>query len=297
MYLAGIIPGPKEPNTTQLNYYLRPLIDDLEQSWVRGVRYSRTALHPSGKLTRSALACVVCDLPAARKSAGFADHGSHHLCTVCDSYHMTNAHNVDYEKWKRRDKDEMRLLAEQWRLASSQHERELLFQKNGVRWSEFWRLPYWDPARQVVVDSMHCILEGLTQHFFRNDLGLKERKNSPKGKGKGKEKANPPPKLSFVPAYEYKFTQPEPEIECLGHKLSQKEVNHVFLIHETLLTPIGMNEKEPYKKFIKDVEKRNMNAIRFVCKDLGLDERSRKKTGRVCKIDLADLLQEWVCGI
>jgi hypothetical protein len=139
------------------------------------------------------------------------------------------------------------------------------------------------------------------------DLGLKERKNQSEGKGKGKgkkgkkgkekEKEKAPPKLSFVPAYEYQFTQPEAEIECLGHKLSPKEVNQVFLIHETLLTPIGMNEDEPYKKFIKDVVKRNVNAIRFVCSDLGLDERSRKKTGRIYKSDLADLLQEWVCSI
>ena len=36
-----------------------------------------------------------------------------------------------------------------------------IFKDSGVRWSELWRLPYWDPTQQLVMDSMHCIFEGL----------------------------------------------------------------------------------------------------------------------------------------
>ncbi|KAF9233015.1 hypothetical protein BU15DRAFT_7288, partial [Melanogaster broomeanus] len=62
--------------------------------------------------------------------------------------------------------------AEQWRDAPSTAERERLFKEHGVRWSELWRLPYWDPARQLVVDAMHCILEGLVAHHTRRLLVL-----------------------------------------------------------------------------------------------------------------------------
>ena len=33
MFLAGVIPGPKEPPLTALNDYLRPLVDDLIDFW------------------------------------------------------------------------------------------------------------------------------------------------------------------------------------------------------------------------------------------------------------------------
>ncbi len=36
MYVAGIIPGPKEPHDDELNHYIRPVIDDFLVSW-RGV--------------------------------------------------------------------------------------------------------------------------------------------------------------------------------------------------------------------------------------------------------------------
>ena len=65
MYLAGIIPGPKQPSLENLNHYIRPLVQELVASWERGVWYSKTANFPQGHLTRSTVALVVCDLPAA----------------------------------------------------------------------------------------------------------------------------------------------------------------------------------------------------------------------------------------
>ena len=50
MYIAGIIPGPKQPTETELNHYFRPLIDDMEQSWKLGVRYTMTASFPEGHI-------------------------------------------------------------------------------------------------------------------------------------------------------------------------------------------------------------------------------------------------------
>jgi len=36
MYVAGIIPGPNQPKETELNHYIRPLVDDMEVSWRKG---------------------------------------------------------------------------------------------------------------------------------------------------------------------------------------------------------------------------------------------------------------------
>ena len=74
--------------------------------------------------------------------------------------------------WTPRDKDKLRAYAEQWRDAATTSEHKRIFKEHGVRYSELWWLPYWDPARQLVVDSMHCILEGLVQHYSRSLLGL-----------------------------------------------------------------------------------------------------------------------------
>ena len=83
MFLAGVIPGPKEPPLTTLNHYLEPLIDNLVDFWQIGINFSRTLNCPAGRLIRCALLVVVCDLPAARKTAGFASSAHEHFCSVC----------------------------------------------------------------------------------------------------------------------------------------------------------------------------------------------------------------------
>ena len=50
MYMI-IIPGPWKPKDMAHNYYLRPLVDDMVESWYRGVKYPKTAMHPSGHTT------------------------------------------------------------------------------------------------------------------------------------------------------------------------------------------------------------------------------------------------------
>jgi hypothetical protein len=59
IYLAGVIPGPKEPAVDATNHFVTPLLNDLVVSYKRGVRYSRTHLYPAGRTSRSADACTV----------------------------------------------------------------------------------------------------------------------------------------------------------------------------------------------------------------------------------------------
>ncbi|KIN93292.1 hypothetical protein M404DRAFT_93266, partial [Pisolithus tinctorius Marx 270] len=171
LYLAaGIIPGPKQPSLEKLNHYIRPLIDDLLVAWERGIRFSKTAKFPDGQVTHSATALTVYDLPAAHHLAALTGVGSHFFCSVCDCYHKNNYGRVDHEHWAPQDRDKLRFHAEQWWDAVSSADREL-FKDHGVHYSELWHLPYWDPTRQLVIDSMHCILEGLVQHHIHTLLG------------------------------------------------------------------------------------------------------------------------------
>ncbi|KAG2746129.1 hypothetical protein P692DRAFT_20639785, partial [Suillus brevipes Sb2] len=148
-----------------------PLINDMVDSWECGVKFSKTACYPTGRLTRSAIALAVCNLPATRHLAAFTGTGSHFYCSTCNCYHKTTYGRVDFESWELWDKDRLREYAKQWRDAATTSECERLFKDHGVRYSELWCLPYWDPPRQLVIDPMHCILEGLVQHHTHNLLG------------------------------------------------------------------------------------------------------------------------------
>ncbi|KJA14082.1 hypothetical protein HYPSUDRAFT_150826, partial [Hypholoma sublateritium FD-334 SS-4] len=173
MYIAGIVPGPHEPRDDELNHYIRPLINDFLVSWERSVHYSRTACHPTGRDTRSAVALCVCDIPGGRKLTQTAAGSSNHYCSVCHCWGISTVGRSDFDHpdWKNKDASDQREKAEAYRDAKSVKERDALFLKNGIRWSELWRLPYWDPARMLVVDSMHCLLEGTAHFHFRHVLG------------------------------------------------------------------------------------------------------------------------------
>jgi hypothetical protein len=121
MYIAGIIPGPHKPSLTELNHYIRPLINDLHASWTRGVRFSRTALEPEGRLTRSAIVACVCDLQAARKLSQTSPPRSHFYCTVCHCSRLPTFGRTDLEHpdWAPRSPTMLHEIAEQWRSAPS----------------------------------------------------------------------------------------------------------------------------------------------------------------------------------
>ncbi|KAF8573362.1 hypothetical protein K439DRAFT_1650019 [Ramaria rubella] len=142
MYIMGIITGPHEPSLAELNHYI-------------GIHFSRTSLY-----TCSAIAASINNLPAARKASRLASHGSHFYCTT------------DFWMWTLHDKHKLREYATQWRDVTTSTKQEKIFHLHGVRWSELWQLSYWNPTCQLVVDSMHCILEGLVRYHSMDVLEL-----------------------------------------------------------------------------------------------------------------------------
>lgn len=287
MYLAGIIPGPKEPSKTELNNYLRCLVDDLLVSWERGVRYSRTARHTNGRTTRSTGAIFVNDLPAARQVNGSASHSSNHYCHRCNRVHRDTLCDFDINSktWEPRRVDELRSAAEAWKMAPTLKAQELCFKESGYRWSELWRLPYYDPVRMLAVDSMHCLLEGAVQYHFRELLGLKETT----------AKARQP----TIPAFSYEFQLPSQSYidQHLNKKLDQP---HILQIHTLLTSSFGEEGKdrnsdiESLDQILRNqLQKKNLNALKFVAETLKSTPSS--DTGKTLqKADFIQDLLTWV---
>lgn len=164
MFLAGIIPGPHEPSKEEINHFLRPLIDDLLKSYFDGVYYTRTWKYPKGRKTRSALALIICDLPAARQALGFTGPQSTNFCSYC-KLQLNDINNLNIRDWEPRSCEEHRRLAFQWQNTSSESQRAEITNKHGVRYSEFLRLPYLDPIQSLCVDTMHgFFLRILSRH-------------------------------------------------------------------------------------------------------------------------------------
>jgi hypothetical protein len=272
MYL-NIIPGPEEPPLTSLNHYQRPLMDDMVDAWEKGIYISRTPAHPHGRNTRSAIALSVNDLPAARKAASLASHSSHFYCSRCKCHHLSTRGATDFDKWRVRNPAEMRRQAEAWRDASTSLEQTKLFQANGIRWSELWRLPYWDPTRQLVVDAMHCILEGLARYHSRDVLGLTS--------------AAAAVKIHDPPAFLLEFHDPSPDA------MSERDRQHVTQLHTLLTLPImGDDVQGEIYRLSEKLHKKNATSLRFVVEDLGLAIDSQLNPIR--KRDYVAALVEWV---
>jgi len=281
MYVAGIIPGPHSPKETQLNHYLRPLVDDLEVSWHKGVKYSRTASHPNGRVTRSAIAVAAMDLPAARAASQLAHHNAHIYCTVCTCRDRKTLGRVDYEKWTLRDDNIIKEHAKDWKEAGTSRARERIVKDHGTRYSELWRLPYWSPVSQLSIDPMHCLLENLIAIHFRYNLGLTAA-----------DAALPDPPIY---AFSYNFTTIDnPDKPPPG--LSIKEARQVGTIQKLLKTAY-MNEEDDTaqsSQLHKRLMDKNISALRFVCDDLNITPTPPMQSTRLFKKDWVSGLMRWV---
>lgn len=170
MYLMGIIPGPKEPRTTEMNHYLRPLIDKFLVSYHSGTWYTRTYRYPRGRRSRSALAIEICDLPGARKVSGHASHSAENFCMFCH-LRKSDINNLDCDTWTERTHQEILEAALAYQKATTNAAKKTIFKKSGVRYSELVRLPYWN-HRRVAIDGMHMLFMGVVQHHCRVVLGM-----------------------------------------------------------------------------------------------------------------------------
>ncbi|KZV85171.1 hypothetical protein EXIGLDRAFT_577095, partial [Exidia glandulosa HHB12029] len=153
MYLAGVVAGPNAPLLDDLNHVLVPLIDDFCSAYDPGVYITRTPAHPGGRLTRSVILPIVCDMKAVKQLLGLSAHNSKYFCSYC-LLKVQDINNLDCASWKPRNSADWRLQAETYRDADLAA-RTKLFNKHGVRYTELFRLPYFDPVQALSTETMH----------------------------------------------------------------------------------------------------------------------------------------------
>ena len=171
IFLVGIIPGPHEPSQQEINYLLRPLVDDLVLFWEDSIYLSRTSLHRNGRRVRIALIPLICDLPASRTMSGFAHFSSTNFCSECHQT-LDDINNLEHWNWEPRNRNDHLAHAAEWLAAKTEKKREELLKAAGVRWSELLRLPYWDPTKFTLVDSMHMLYLWILQRHCREIWGM-----------------------------------------------------------------------------------------------------------------------------
>ncbi|KAE9386142.1 hypothetical protein BT96DRAFT_960642 [Gymnopus androsaceus JB14] len=168
LFLAGILPGPKEANPDQVQRYLRVLINELLRLWTDGV-VIKTPKFPQGHLVRVALVAVVCDKPAAHKLGGFASHSHTNFCTLCWISQADKATPKSFERdgFRPRTNEEQRKLQCEYLECSNKTARDDFVKKNATRWSELFCLPYFNVCEMIVVDPMHNLFLGVVKtHFY-----------------------------------------------------------------------------------------------------------------------------------
>ena len=172
---VGIMPGPREASTYDINNYLEPLINELEELYATGAHIPTAASPHQLQHIRAALLMVACDMPAARKVSGFLSYMSRRACYKCDRTFVTIDGNVQHsgfeQQYPQPTMQENREAASLWLTATNAAAQEAFEKESGVRWSQLHRLPYFDLVRCTVVDPMHNLLLGTTK--FMMELWVK----------------------------------------------------------------------------------------------------------------------------
>lgn len=240
VYLMGVIPGPKSPSLDQINHFLSLLVDEMLEFWSPGVRFSRTALYPHGRLIRCAVIPLIADLGAVKKTAGQGSHSASYFCSFCD-LKLQEIDNLDAKSWPCRDCEERKRLAFKWRNASSLAQRKALFKEHGIRFTELLRLPYWK-LHFVVLEVMHNIFLGLFQRHCRYVFGMdiKEEKIA---------ELQVIPEPAMIRGRE--LLQSGSSVDDLTRKLKKQVL--VNLMIENQLIPGKMKKKEMSKMLVGQV--------------------------------------------
>jgi hypothetical protein len=278
-----LFPGPSPPRGAELNHFMRPIVESLVIAWERGVKLSRTALCEHGAVVDAAVAYITADLVAARHIAGLASPTSNWLCSTCGLYGRQKVWDVDWAGWPLRNRDDMEKVAQSWRDASSEQSREKIWQEHGIRWSELWLLPYFNPTKMLVVDAMHCLLLGLVQYYCRHVLHLHEDTD-----------------LQAKPtAFDWDWEEYN-ENDCdPRYAIAEKDVKMVSSIHRLLQRVI--DEEFTLDMLSSRLSNRNMAPLKFVVHSLDIPEVVIRGSGThahnlpaTTKSHFVDLLVTWV---
>ena len=153
-----------------MNSVLNVIVDELITLWAGSWFWIKLKY----TFVRVALLCVACDVPAARKVAGFLSHNATLGCSRCFKKFPVESfgERPDYsgferDAWPKRNNAQHRAEALDTLKATSESQRKEMERKVGCRYSELLRLPYFDCIRFVIIDPMHNLLLGTAKHMFQ----------------------------------------------------------------------------------------------------------------------------------
>ncbi|KAK0220645.1 hypothetical protein IW262DRAFT_1461979 [Armillaria fumosa] len=172
-----------------------------------------------------------------------------------------------------------------WRNVTTSAERDNIFKTYGVRWSEFWRLPYWDPTQMLVVDTMHCILLGLIHYHFRYVLGIDWNM--------AQDQDAPPS------AFDYAWVAYHLNVPKKFHLQKDHKEKHVTDIQNILTLPLKGKCSIDEMMLRKRLKSKNLSPLMFVSYMLGLTMHTISVNGQLKlvpaqgKQQFIDLLVHW----
>ncbi|XP_035665651.1 uncharacterized protein LOC118408900 [Branchiostoma floridae] len=174
--VVGIIPGPHEPKL-HINGFLEPLVEELQKLW-KGLWLHDSSLVKKQRY-RAALLCLACDIPAARKVAGFYGHMATKGCSKCLKSFTRDCNNrVDYsgfeEEFPLRSHQDHCRYAKRAKRAKNRAARERIEKEYGARYSSLHDLQYFNVINMHIVDVMHNLLEGTAKRVMQvwRDTGV-----------------------------------------------------------------------------------------------------------------------------
>lgn len=171
VFICSITPAPDGPDALNLHNLLDPIVDEFKP-FSEGIGVSLpTHDSPDGANVRVRIAPLLADTPARSLFSGFLSTAAIHFCAFC---HCTNdeVERLDLKNWTLREGAEVKSQARDWKAMLTKSAKEAAEKKNGVRWTSFHRLPYWDPVKHVVLGYMHNWLEGVLEDHLRVLWGI-----------------------------------------------------------------------------------------------------------------------------
>ncbi|KAF5366412.1 hypothetical protein D9758_009812 [Tetrapyrgos nigripes] len=260
LYHASIIPGPKEPDVDEMDHFVRPVIEKFATAWRPGLKVSQTADSKLESVVEAGIFLSVNDLPAARKVAGFQGVNSEFICTVCPLRGRNQIFSTNHSHWNTRDVNELRHLAEQYRDTETVAQRKSLFKQRRVRWSSLWLLKYWDPTKMLVIDTMHCLLEGIVHyhccHVLRLDASAMKTKTDLE---------------DHRFAYDWPWVDYSDEVAPPGCMLKEKDVSRVAKLQTALCIALKGDKALTLDELWTQLfNSGNLDALHFVVHSLQL---------------------------
>ncbi|MBW0544309.1 hypothetical protein O181_084024 [Austropuccinia psidii MF-1] len=125
----------------------------------------KTPRYPNGRRVIVWLGCLIGNLVANHKVAGFASHSATHFCSWCDCL------KADIQEIKLRtirQKHQVKDYSHAFQQLKNEAECTEMVKKTGIRWSELNHCHYWDPVKQIPLGIMHNWFEGILQHHFQH---------------------------------------------------------------------------------------------------------------------------------